>query len=715
MREESKHEVGDLAAREQVQRLYRAADKTEEWAENNYYRRKLAEQGPSLIPVNAFWLEFARHVEGGSVGPFLSGQFVRATSCFAELMCALALLDLPFAAEAPTSRRSGAGVSLQARSAMIAFYEQIAAVEAELRPLGVLVSQNYFRADDRHRWDGNERHDKYVEGELLVHTIYVCQVVLTNPSSSAHKLELLLQIPRGALPVANGFVTRDVHVHLPPHGTHAIEYAFYFPHAGSFEHFPVHVAKHGELVAFTQPTTLEVLTRPRSVDTTSWSHVSQQGTSDELLAYLDANNLERVELQRIAWRMRERSVFEAVTGVLARRHVYDATLWSYAIHHGDVGRLGEYLRLQGGYLRGCGLAITSPLVSSDPIAHRWYEHLEYAPLINARAHVLGERRQILNSALADQYRSFLHTLVYAARPSDDQLAAAAYYLLLQDRVAEGLALLQRINPAGVTGALQWDYLRAHAALLEGDAERALALAEPWREHPVDRWRKRYTALLAAIDEARGATAQIVDADSRDQEQAKLAASVASLDFEVEGSKLTIHYQNLRSCTLSCYRMDIELLFSRAPFMKDESQRFSVVTPNFAQTIELPEGGRSHSVELPAEFRHANTIIELIGAGVRRSQANYAHALAVQTIEPYGQLRVRVRETGAALARTYVKVYARKRDGSVGFYKDGYTDLRGAFDYASLSTDELDRVERFAILVMADEHGALIREAAPPQR
>ena len=71
--------------------------------------------------------------------------------------------------------------------------------------------------------------------------------------------------------------------------------------------------------------------------------------------------------------------------------------------------------------------------------------------------------------------------------------------------------------------------------------------------------------------------------------------------------------------------------------------------------------------------------------------------------------------GARLARAYVKVYARNDGGGVGFYKDGYTDLRGAFDYASLSTDELDRVERFAILVMSDEHGALIREAAPPQR
>jgi len=68
-----------------------------------------------------------------------------------------------------------------------------------------------------------------------------------------------------------------------------------------------------------------------------------------------------------------------------------------------------------------------------------------------------------------------------------------------------------------------------------------------------------------------------------------------------------------------------------------------------------------------------------------------------------------------LAATYVKVYARKRGGAVAFYKDGYTDLRGWFDYASLSTTELDFVERFAILVCSDQAGAAILEAAPPVR
>jgi hypothetical protein len=55
------------------------------------------------------------------------------------------------------------------------------------------------------------------------------------------------------------------------------------------------------------------------------------------------------------------------------------------------------------------------------------------------------------------------------------------------------------------------------------------------------------------------------------------------------------------------------------------------------------------------------------------------------------------------------------DGTVKFYKDGYTDQRGRFDYASVSTPERSPVTRFSILVLSDEHGALIREAAPPQQ
>ena len=54
-------------------------------------------------------------------------------------------------------------------------------------------------------------------------------------------------------------------------------------------------------------------------------------------------------------------------------------------------------------------------------------------------------------------------------------------------------------------------------------------------------------------------------------------------------------------------------------------------------------------------------------------------------------------------------------GTEQFYKDGYTDLRGRFDYASLSTGDLENVVKFGLLVASDKDGAVVREAKPPLR
>ena len=63
----------------------------------------------------------------------------------------------------------------------------------------------------------------------------------------------------------------------------------------------------------------------------------------------------------------------------------------------------------------------------------------------------------------------------------------------------------------------------------------------------------------------------------------------------------------------------------------------------------------------------------------------------------------------------MKVYVKLADGSVKFHKDGYTDLRGRFDYASVNTPERQAIQRFSVLILSDERGAVIREAATPQQ
>ncbi|MFS8068227.1 MAG: hypothetical protein ACMG6S_17875, partial [Byssovorax sp.] len=95
--------------------------------------------------------------------------------------------------------------------------------------------------------------------------------------------------------------------------------------------------------------------------------------------------------------------------------------------------------------------------------------------------------------------------------------------------------------------------------------------------------------------------------------------------------------------------------------------------------------------------------------------HYAHDLAVELAHHYGQIQVRRASTQTPLPAAYVKVYARQGGGEVAFYKDGYTDLRGRFDYATLSTDDLDRVERFALLIVSSDAGATVIEAPPPAR
>ncbi len=57
-----------------------------------------------------------------------------------------------------------------------------------------------------------------------------------------------------------------------------------------------------------------------------------------------------------------------------------------------------------------------------------------------------------------------------------------------------------------------------------------------------------------------------------------------------------------------------------------------------------------------------------------------------------------------MLKVYVKAFAKNNDGSVSFYKDGYTDLIGKFDYASLNTNSLSNIKKFSIFVMSDDLG-----------
>ena len=134
---------------------------------------------------------------------------------------------------------------------------------------------------------------------------------------------------------------------------------------------------------------------------------------------------------------------------------------------------------------------------------------------------------------------------------------------------------------------------------------------------------------------------------------------------------------------------------------------------------MPSGKGQVRIDLPSELQASNVLIEVVAGGKTKTETYYANSLNVRINENYGLIRVTSNDVEGKRDQpeptVYVKAYARMKDGSVRFYKDGYTDLRGKFDYASLNTNELENVDRFSLLVMSDDRGAVVREAKPPKR
>jgi len=253
-------------------------------------------------------------------------------------------------------------------------------------------------------------------------------------------------------------------------------------------------------------------------------------------------------------------------------------------------------------------------------------------------------------------------------------------------------------------------MAAYLDLFNDNPSLAPKIAAKYVGYPVVRWNALFQDIrnkLGGSEEAFG------DQKDRDREQTKLAQLEPSLSFTIESKKILINYDNINSCTISYYKMDIEHLFSASPFSQQNLNRFLDTIADRKDTISLEKDEHSLSADIPAIYHNANLMIDIRAKGAQQSQAYYSNSLYVQISTNYGQLKVATQHDRRPISKAYVKVYVRTNDDKVEFCKDGYTDIAGLFDYASVSTNKLDSVQRFAILVLSPENGAVVHETAPP--
>lgn len=674
-------------------------ERTKVWREANYYHQTKP-TGESLIPLNRFWLDLAAWDGKGS---FLSPHFNACHTNANEALMCLALLDLPFKAERPEVKVEGSTLRVKARESMLLFYKDTRSTDKVAPESPLLVRQSFSPQAEAFRTVNGRQVENPVIGDFRPGVAYRASLVVTNPTGQGRRIDVLAQIPAGSIPLSGRPATLSSTHELKPYGVLMLNLSFYFPAAGDFPVYPLHVSEDGTVLALTDLRTLRVSNDPVPQDAASWSVLAKEGTNEEVLGRLGTENLKTIDLPAIRWRLKDRTFFDAVWALLRERLYFSRDVSSFAFLHNDVAALRGYFE-NSEAARQLGQWLDSPLLDVRPRVHHDWETLEFDPLVNPRAHRFGNESRLTHEMAKAHYHAFLDQLGWkASLDVSDEMTLTAF-LFLQDRIGDALARFDKIDPAKLPGRLNYDYLHAVALFYREKPEEARAIAaKVLPTLPPGLWHERFTAVDEQAAEIAGLN-EPGDPGEKDSPAKEPAAPQLGLALAADG-KLVIQHQALEKASLRLFSVDLEVLFSKDPFLSGDGGGLPAIRPNEILEVPLAKDKRETVVELPEGLRKGNVLVSAESGTKKLLKILDSRALEIHHRPEERTIQVINAAASRPLAKTYVKVYAEMRSGEVVFHKDGYTDLRGKFDYISHTGVDVSSIKRFAVLVSDKEKGA----------
>lgn len=712
--------------------FFRDLDSTKQWAESHWDRIRTV-GGPtpkSLIEVSAFWADLAR-MDSGEIG--ISTNLLRPLDNRHAALVALAMCGLPLSA-GDVGLPTQPDTQYKPAHAVAVVTKRLKRLAQADQASSILIGQRFESLEDSNR--SKIRGEVSVEPrEFLAGVAYRGQIVVSNPTAQQRSIDVFWQLPSGSIPLAGSQTTDSRTMMLKPFAVDAIEYQFYFPSEGAFVHYPSTVSVGDKLIAQGAEKQFVVVAQPTEPNAVTWESMANTGTAAQISEFLGDANLRELDWLLIAHRMQDRDVYQVVIDVLDRAKLPVSELWAYAFAHKDEAAMRSYLAVRSDLVARVGPSLLSPLLEVEPIERRMHELLEYAPLVRARIHRLGEHDEILNPTFRAQYGSFVRVLAFAKEIAAEDRLVLAYYLLIQNRIAEAIDTFDKIDRATISPQLQYDYLEAFLAMHRQQYDQAEGIARKYVDHPVPRWHDRFAELLSQLGQRRelsqveklvtaeknGGAKPIAEGSGdlsvmdRERRQASAADLQPEVIVRVEGDSLRIDHRRAKQVTLNFYGVDLEHLFSKAPFVREDLQRMAMVRPTRTELIKFDASTGLGRFELDDNLRRQTLLVEVVAGASRSTALYYGGDITTYVSESFGQLQTTDAKSHLPISMAYVKVYARYPDGSVRFYKDGYTDLRGRFDYASVSAGDAKGAARYAILVISEEQGATLHDVAAPTR
>ena len=293
----------------------------------------------------------------------------------------------------------------------------------------ILVHTNYFDPKEKYIFNENDdKIEKFIDPlNIRPLKVYGMSIVITVISSVTQKINILTQIPTGSIPLNNGYQTKIDFIIMNPYTVKKIEIYFYFPSIGTYQQYPVIIYKsNSDIISSSSPSqefNHKVIvkqkdkTKSKITNIESWNQVSLYGDNHQIYQYLISHNLHTIDLSRIYYKLKKsKQFYHDILKLCMDQNYVDDKILSFQFYwiKKEIDNLSkidlkqrvkimrEYLVMS--HITKYNQANDIRLINNHnalPTASRFrkessYIYLEYMPLINARAHLLGQQRKLLN-------------------------------------------------------------------------------------------------------------------------------------------------------------------------------------------------------------------------------------------------------------------------------------------------------------------------------
>lgn len=695
------------------------------------------------LRANRFWLSLFQNLRerGVKKGDTVEFEFLVASEyllCMngsnAEVLCALTFAKLPLLKGQVRSQDQTLEMFHMKSSEAFLVLMKSTKVDPTSLPLDleIVVNQKFFDPADRHVFDPADPSVFSIKEvkEFLTAKVYECRISITNLGETSNEVTVINQVPEGSLPVSTLEDFKLSSKRVDPMATEFISFKFYFPEVGNYNYYPATVMKNNRFIACAktkeEPLRVVEVYSPGTNKLETLQEVVVQGSVEEVFRFIQEKNIfnERLfDISKIRWVCKySKEAFMKLISILRKNFAFDEQIWAYSIYHGCYPEFRELLaviaeRFVQKYQfvdLGKGLKLCN------------FEPLEYDPLVNPRAHELTDKKiNIRNKEFRETYSRFLLYCCEKVKLELKDWIVMLGYWILQDRIKEAIRLYRRIDKGQVEKigqmVVQFEYIEAYLSIYQESPEYQTArrLSKKYESFPDLSWRERFQKISKQIEEYdRG---RVVKSASdlkqvvQNRSNKELAEKVEFLKADRSGrDKIQVTHRNIDRLKIQFFRLDLEVLFSKDPFLSEGSKHICATTPNHELKFKVVRSDdfKSSSVCIPESLLKECMMVQIISKDRLEVLEMFNSELAIFPLSDYGLVRIQTL-SGEALHSAYVKCYAKYKDDRVAFYKDGYSDFRGSFDYASLNSNGIQTISQFAIFISHPQYGSTVVKAGPP--